>query len=89
MQWHPLDPPHGNLHVSCQVYPFIVPDTLQEFSVVNQNDPNCVVLGDAANQFSYQNLNKAFETFMKMETPVLFAMGKEQFRNLSLQLPQQ
>lgn len=50
-------------------------DALSDFSDVNQENPNCVVLGDATDNFSYQNLNKAFQLLMSLETPVLFALG--------------
>lgn len=50
-------------------------DALSDFSDVNQENPNCVVLGDATDNFSYQNLNKAFQLLMSLENPVLFALG--------------
>ncbi|CAC5407212.1 LHPP [Mytilus coruscus] len=51
------------------------PDALSDFCEINQENPNCVVLGDATDNFSYQNLNKAFQLLMSLETPVLFALG--------------
>lgn len=47
-----------------------------DFDGVDQSNPNCVVLGDAAEQFTYDNMNKAFQALMSMDTPVLISMGK-------------
>ncbi|MTI62446.1 TIGR01458 family HAD-type hydrolase [Methylophaga sp.] len=41
-------------------YLLIHPDLEAEFSDINQQDPNAVVLADAANRFDYAHLNKAF-----------------------------
>ncbi|CAH1783937.1 unnamed protein product [Owenia fusiformis] len=53
------------------VHPALLPD----FQEIDQSDPNCVVLGDAADVFSYENLNKAFQVLISLEKPVLFSMG--------------
>ena len=55
---------------------FYFSDLLPEFASVDQSNPNCVVIGDAVHQFSYQNLNNAFRTLIELQTPLLFAMGK-------------
>lgn len=47
---------------------------LPEFDSVDKTNPNCVVIGDAAEKFSYQNLNEAFRVLM--EKPVLFSLGQ-------------
>lgn len=52
---------------------------LPDFSGVSQEDPNCVVLGDATENFSYQNLNKAFHVLMSLEKPILFSLGKGKY----------
>ena len=49
---------------------------LLEFADVDKTNPNCVVLGDAVDEFSYANLNSAFRILQKLEHPVLFAMGR-------------
>ena len=49
---------------------------LSEFAGVDQTNPNCVVIGDAAEKFTYQNLNDAFRVLLGLEKPVLFALGK-------------
>lgn len=35
-----------------------------------------MVIGDAAEKFSYQNLNDAFRVLIGLEKPVLFSLGK-------------
>ncbi|XP_049813317.1 phospholysine phosphohistidine inorganic pyrophosphate phosphatase-like isoform X2 [Schistocerca nitens] len=52
------------------------PDVLSEFDGLNKEDPNCVVVGDAAENFSYENLNKAFRILIDMDKPRLFSMGR-------------
>lgn len=60
-----------------QLRPLLVvnPDALDDFKDVDQSDPNCVVIGDATNQFSYENLNKAFRLLMSLKQPVLISLG--------------
>ncbi|XP_034050272.1 phospholysine phosphohistidine inorganic pyrophosphate phosphatase [Thalassophryne amazonica] len=52
---------------------------LPEFDIVDQTNPNCVVIGDAAEKFSYQNLNDAFRVLIDLEKPVLFSLGKGRY----------
>ncbi|CAG5136006.1 unnamed protein product [Candidula unifasciata] len=54
-------------------------DSLPDFKDVDKNDPNCVVIGDATNEFSYDNLNKAFRCLMEIEQPVLFSLGSGRY----------
>lgn len=49
---------------------------LPEFDDVDKTNPNCVVIGDAAEKFSYQNLNEAFRVLTGLEKPVLFSLGQ-------------
>jgi phospholysine phosphohistidine inorganic pyrophosphate phosphatase len=44
-----------------------------EFDGVTTENPNCVVMGDAADEFSYANMNKAF--LCLMQHPTLITMG--------------
>jgi hypothetical protein len=37
--------------------------------------PNCVVMGDAADEFSWENMNSAFRTLLNMQPKVLITMG--------------
>jgi len=53
----------------------IHPGLSTEFSSCSTNDPNCVVVGDAAEEFTYDNLNKAFQLLMSMPHPILISMG--------------
>lgn len=59
--------------------PFLLvhPDLEQDFADLVSGKPNAVVLGDAAQGFSYDNLNKAFR--LLMEGAPLIAMGKNQY----------
>nr|XP_057918711.1 phospholysine phosphohistidine inorganic pyrophosphate phosphatase [Doryrhamphus excisus]XP_057918712.1 phospholysine phosphohistidine inorganic pyrophosphate phosphatase [Doryrhamphus excisus]XP_057918713.1 phospholysine phosphohistidine inorganic pyrophosphate phosphatase [Doryrhamphus excisus] len=52
---------------------------LPEFAGVDKSDPNCVVIGDAADNFSYQNLNEAFRVLIGLEKPVLFSLGRGKY----------
>lgn len=50
---------------------------LPEFAHLPQNDPNCVVLGDARNDLNYDNLNRAFQ-LCKAGAP-LIAIGMNKY----------
>lgn len=50
-------------------------DVVSEFSDIDQRDPNCVVIGDAGNAFSYQNVNKAFQVLIGSSKPCLITLG--------------
>ncbi|XP_056285352.1 phospholysine phosphohistidine inorganic pyrophosphate phosphatase isoform X1 [Pseudoliparis swirei] len=52
---------------------------LPEFDSVDKTNPNCVVIGDAAEQFTYQNLNDAFRVLTGLEKPVLFSLGQGKY----------
>ncbi|GFR11761.1 phospholysine phosphohistidine inorganic pyrophosphate phosphatase [Trichonephila clavata] len=64
-----------NLRPFLLVHPQLVP----EFSDCDQTSPNCVVVGDAAENFSYENMNKAFQILLQLENPILISMGKGKF----------
>ena len=55
--------------------PMTFSDSLPDFADVDVSNPNCVVLGDSANEFTYDNLNKAFRVLMGLENKVLFGLG--------------
>jgi len=59
--------------------PFLLvyPDLEQDFADLINGEPNAVVLGDAAQGFSYDNMNKVFR--LLMEGAPLIAMGKNQY----------
>ncbi|XP_074518604.1 phospholysine phosphohistidine inorganic pyrophosphate phosphatase [Halichoeres trimaculatus] len=52
---------------------------LPEFDTVDRNNPNCVVIGDAAEKFTYENLNDAFRVLMGLEKPTLFSLGQGRY----------
>uniref|UniRef100_A0A8D2AFR0 Phospholysine phosphohistidine inorganic pyrophosphate phosphatase n=1 Tax=Sciurus vulgaris TaxID=55149 RepID=A0A8D2AFR0_SCIVU len=50
-----------------------------EFDQIDKSSPNCVVMADAGESFSYQNMNKAFQILMELENPVLISLGKGRY----------
>lgn len=50
---------------------------LSEFANLDVRDPNCVVLGDAEDDFTYENLNHAFRVLM--EHPFIITLGFGKF----------
>ncbi|CAG0913908.1 unnamed protein product [Notodromas monacha] len=64
-----------------QLRPYLVvhPDALPEFDEISTNEPNCVVIADAAHHLSYENLNTAFRVLMNSEEKILFTLGKGKF----------
>ncbi|XP_050979911.1 phospholysine phosphohistidine inorganic pyrophosphate phosphatase [Labeo rohita] len=54
-------------------------DLIPEFDGVDVSSPNCVVIGDAADNFSYKNLNEAFRVLIGLEKPLLFSLGQGRY----------
>ncbi|KAM5142176.1 phospholysine phosphohistidine inorganic pyrophosphate phosphatase [Mantella aurantiaca] len=54
-------------------------DLLPEFDSIDKSDPSCVVIGDAAENFSYQKVNGAFNVLISLEKPVLISLGKGRY----------
>ncbi|OQV21375.1 Phospholysine phosphohistidine inorganic pyrophosphate phosphatase [Hypsibius exemplaris] len=55
---------------------FLVKDeVLEEFEGINSTNANCVVMGDAQENFSYENVNRAFSVLINSPTPILISMG--------------
>lgn len=52
---------------------------LPEFDGMDQTNPNCVIIGDAAEKFSYQNLNDAFRVLIGLDKPVLISLGQGRY----------
>lgn len=48
---------------------------LKEFKDLNTDQPNCVVLGDAGSNFSFENLNKAFRVLIDLPEPIFYSLG--------------
>ena len=57
------------------VYLFFPAGILPEFVGINTENPDCVVLGDAGQKFTYDNMNTAFRVLKQAKEPVLLAMG--------------
>ena len=65
-------------------------DVLPEFESVPKDNPNCVVIGDAAKHFTYEATNKAFQLLISLKDQeskmteierrsILISMGKNKF----------
>ncbi|KAM9282031.1 phospholysine phosphohistidine inorganic pyrophosphate phosphatase [Cariama cristata] len=54
-------------------------DLVPEFAEIDKTNPNCVVIGDAAENFTYANLNEAFRVLIGMEKPVLISLGRGRY----------
>ncbi|KAM9612098.1 phospholysine phosphohistidine inorganic pyrophosphate phosphatase isoform 1-T1 [Morphnus guianensis] len=54
-------------------------DLVPEFAEIDKANPNCVVIGDAAENFTYANLNEAFRVLIGMEKPVLISLGRGRY----------
>ncbi len=57
----------------------IHPELESEYQHLDTQQPNCVVLGDAADKFNYQNLNTAFRILMQDQAVELIAMGDNRY----------
>ena len=62
-----------NLRPYCLIHPNLMP----EFAALDQSNPNAVVIGDAADDFNYETLNKAFR--LCMEGAPLIAIGHNKY----------
>jgi hypothetical protein len=47
-----------------------------DFADVDTNDPNCLVIGDAGEYFSYQTMNAAFRFMLKQKEKKFFTLGR-------------
>lgn len=54
---------------------FLHPRMIPEFSELETSNPNCVVIGDCQEYFTYENMNKCFRLLMSLEKPILFTLG--------------
>ncbi|XP_051838640.1 phospholysine phosphohistidine inorganic pyrophosphate phosphatase isoform X2 [Antechinus flavipes] len=60
-------------------YLLVHDDVRSEFEGMDTSDPNCVVIGDAGDGFSYQSMNEAFRVLIDLENPVLLSLGKGRY----------
>lgn len=68
IQAHQLSP-HLLIHPALQ----------EEFSDINSDQPNAVLLGDAAEYFTFDKLNQAFRVLMQDESVPLITMGYNRY----------
>ncbi|XP_070382397.1 phospholysine phosphohistidine inorganic pyrophosphate phosphatase-like [Dermacentor albipictus] len=61
--------------------PFLLvhPNVEAEFAECDKSQPNCVVVGDAGSNFSYENLNQAFHVLVDNNDSVLITLGKGKY----------
>ncbi|VDM37045.1 unnamed protein product [Toxocara canis] len=52
---------------------------LKEFADVVGEEPNCVLMGDAEETFSYDTMNQAFRVLAKLEDPLIVTVGFGKF----------
>ncbi|VDD93731.1 unnamed protein product [Enterobius vermicularis] len=48
----------------------------EEFAEFQSSDPNCVLLGDAEDRFTFENLNSAFRVLLKHPMIIVLGFGK-------------
>merc|ERR1719342_1639715 len=54
-------------------------NVLGDFAEIETENPNCVVIGDAGEEFSFANLNKAFQILASSNSLPLYSLGKGRF----------
>ena len=71
---------HQYIH-SHQLKPYLIihPALTQEFGDIDTRQPNAVVLGDAAEYFTYNKLNQAFRVLMLEPSVPLISMGYNRY----------
>ena len=48
---------------------------VMQFSDVNTEDPNCVLMGDAEDNFTYESMNAAFRVLYALRKPLIVTLG--------------
>ena len=56
-------------------YLLIHKEALDDYADVEKTQPNCVVVGDAAEEFNYENMNRGFRVLLESDNPILLALG--------------
>lgn len=51
------------------------PRMIEEFQGIDVENPNCAVIGDAEEFFTYESLNECFRKLIAMDNPSLFSLG--------------
>jgi len=65
-------------------YCLVHPNIIEEFADLEQMEPNAVLIGDAENDFCYQNLNRAFQ--LCQQGAPLIGIGRNRYFKLNEQL---
>lgn len=47
----------------------------RDFAECDQSNPNCVIMGDAEHDFTYENMNAAFRVLLGSEEKLLISLG--------------
>lgn len=67
------------VHNQLRPHLLIHPDLEAEFSDINCHSPNCVVVGDAGDAFTYASLNAAFRILSQHPEAPLISMGSNRY----------
>ena len=52
--------------LSCTIFP-VHPSAMADYEGLDCSNPNCVVMGDAGDAFTYQSLNEAFRVLIQQQ----------------------
>ncbi|KAF1751638.1 hypothetical protein GCK72_018192 [Caenorhabditis remanei] len=58
---------------------FVRDDVLEYFDGIDTSSPNCVVMGEVEEGFSFDRINRAFRILIDMPKPLLITMGNGKF----------
>ncbi|CAB4005495.1 Phospholysine phosphohistidine inorganic pyrophosphate phosphatase [Paramuricea clavata] len=56
-------------------YLLVHTEALGDYADVEKSESNCVVVGDAAEEFNYENMNRAFRVLLESDNPIILALG--------------
>lgn len=56
-------------------YLLVHKEALGDYAEVERSDPHCVLVGDATEEFNYENMNRAFRVLLESENPIIIALG--------------
>ncbi|CEF63943.1 Phospholysine phosphohistidine inorganic pyrophosphate phosphatase [Strongyloides ratti] len=60
-------------------YLLVHKDCLDDFNDLDTTNPNCVLMGDAENDFTFKKMNEAFKILLNNKNSKLFTMGNGKF----------
>uniref|UniRef100_A0A1B6KY18 Phospholysine phosphohistidine inorganic pyrophosphate phosphatase n=1 Tax=Graphocephala atropunctata TaxID=36148 RepID=A0A1B6KY18_9HEMI len=66
-----------NILKTSKLRPFLLvhKQVMKEFKDIDSSEPNCVVLGDAGSNFTFENMNNAFRILIGLPEPKFFSLG--------------